>query len=79
MRNVPNVRKAVRWNSFLAFHVYARYVKLTFLRGTSLQPAPPGGTGKGSRWIDIHEDDLDEAELAAWVNQAAAIPGWGGS
>lgn len=86
VRNVPNVRKAVKWNSpfygieghgwFLSFHVFTRYVKVTFFRGTSLQPVPPGGTGKDARWIDIHEDDLDEAQTAAWVKQAAALPGW---
>ena len=87
VRNVPNVRKAVRWNSpfygiegqgwFLAFHVFTRYVKVTFFRGTSLKPVPPGGTSKDARWIDIHEDDLDEAQMASWIKQAAAIPGWG--
>src|SRR5437868_8456924 len=55
-RNVPDVRKAVRWNSpfygiegrgwFVAFHVFTRYVKVTFFRGSSLRPVPPGGTGK---------------------------------
>jgi hypothetical protein len=87
VRNVPVVRKAVKWNSpfygiagqgwFLSFHVFSRCVKVTFFRGTSLRPVPPGGTGKDARWIDIHEDDLDEAQLAAWARQAAAIPGWG--
>jgi hypothetical protein len=88
VRNVPDVRKAVRWNSpfygiegqgwFLSFHVFTRYVKVTFFRGTSLQPVPPGGTvrSKEARWIDIHEDDLDEAQIAAWVRQAALLPGW---
>jgi hypothetical protein len=83
---VPHVRKAVKWNSpfygiegrgwFLSFHVFSRYVKVTFFRGTSLRPVPPGGKGKDARWIDIHEDDLDEAQMAAWVKQAAALPGW---
>jgi hypothetical protein len=83
---VPNVRKAVKWNSpfygiegqgwFLSFHVFTRYIKVTFFRGTSLRPVPPGGTSKDTRWIDIHEDDLDEAQLAIWVKQAAALPGW---
>jgi hypothetical protein len=87
VRTVPNVRKAVRWNSpfygiegqgwFLAFHVFTRYVKVTFFRGASLRPVPPGGTGKDARWIDVHEDDLDEAQMAKWVRQAAALPGWG--
>jgi hypothetical protein len=83
---VPNVRKAVKWNSpfygiegqgwFLSFHVFTRYVKVTFFRGTSLRPVPPGGRSKDARWIDIHEDDLDEAQLATWVKQVAALPGW---
>ena len=89
VRNVANVRKAVKWNSpfygiegqgwFLSFHVFTRYVKLTFFRGASLRPVPPGGTvrSKEVRWIDIHEgDELDEAQMATWVKQAAALPGW---
>ena len=86
VRSVPGVRKAVRWNSpfygvegqgwFLGFHVFTHCVKVTFFRGTSLRPVPPGGTGKDVRWIDIHEDDLDEAQMATWIRQAAALPGW---
>jgi hypothetical protein len=88
-RAVPNVRKAVKWNSpfygvegrgwFLSFHVLTRYVKVTFFKGTSLKPIPPGGTPKSKevRWIDIYEDDaLDDAQMTAWVKQAAALPGW---
>ena len=87
VRNVPNVRKAVKWNSpfygvagqgwFLSFHVFTRYVKVTFFAGTSLRPVPPGGTSKDARWIDIHEgEQLDETQMATWVKQAAALPGW---
>jgi hypothetical protein len=86
-RNVPNVRKAVKWNSpfygidgqgwFLSFHVFTHYVKVTFFRGTSLRPVPPGASKhKDVRYVDIHEDDLDGAQLATWVKQAAALPGW---
>ena len=89
VRTVPDVRKAVRWNSpfygiegqgwFLSCHVFTRYVKVTFFQGASLQPVPPGsGKDKDSRWIDIHEDELDEEQMAAWIRQAAAIPGWPG-
>lgn len=87
VRNVPGVRKAVKWNSpfygiegqgwFLSFHTFANYVKVTFFKGTSLHPAPEGGKAKEARWIDVHEDDLDEAQMAKWIRQAAAIPGWG--
>lgn len=88
VRTVPDVRKAVKWNSpfygiegrgwFLGVHVYTRYVKVAFFRGASLKPLPPGASkGKDARYLDIHEgDELDEAQLAAWVKQAAALPGW---
>jgi hypothetical protein len=89
VRSVPGVRKAVKWNSplygiegrgwFLSFHVFTRYVKVTFFCGASLQPVPPGGSpkSKDARWIDIYEtDSLDEAKMTAWVKQAAALPGW---
>ena len=85
-RDVPGVRKAVKWNSpfygveghgwIVSFHVFNRYVKVTFFNGTSLRPVPPGGVSKDARWIDVHEDDLDEAQLAKWVKQAAKLPGW---
>src|SRR5687767_9767747 len=81
VRTVPGVRKAVKWNSpfygnegrgwFLAFHVFTRYVKVTFFRGTSLRPVPPGPSKhKDVRYLDIHEGaELDEAQLAKWVTQ----------
>ncbi len=89
VRTVPEVRKAVRWNSpfygiegqgwFLSYHVFTRYVKVTFLHGASLQPVPPGaGKDKDARWCDIYEGELDEAQFTEWVRQAAAIPGWAG-
>ena len=86
---VPNVRKAVRWNSpwygiegegwFVSYHVFTRYVKVNFLNGTSLRPVPPSsGKDKNSRWIDICEGELNEEQLAEWTRQAAALPSWGG-
>jgi hypothetical protein len=88
VRIVPNVRKAVKWNSpfygiegrgwFLGFHTFMHHVKVAFFRGTSLRPVPPGASkGKETRYLDIREgDELDEAQMAAWVKQAAALPGW---
>ena len=84
---VPGVRKAVKWNSpfygvegqgwFLSFHVFTRYLKVTFFKGTSLKPAPPGGTAKDARWIDVHEGEaIDGSGMARWVKQAAAVKGW---
>jgi hypothetical protein len=85
-RAVPGVQKAVKWNSpfygveegvwFLSFHVFARYVKVAFFRGASLTPVPPGASKqKNVRYLDIHEDGLDEAQFARWVKQASKLPG----
>jgi len=88
VRTVPGVRKAVKWNSpfygvegqgwFLSFHVFTHYVKVTFFRGTSLRPVPPGESRhKDVRYLDIREDDpLAEAQMATWIRQAASLPGW---
>ncbi len=85
--NVPRVTKAVRWNSpfygiagqgwFLGYHVFAKFIKVSFFKGASLNPAPAGGTGEDARWINLHEGGLDEAQMVAWIRQAAALPGWG--
>jgi hypothetical protein len=84
---VPDVRKAVKWNSpfygagargwFLSFHCFTRYVKVTFFRGTSLDPVPPGTSKHPEvRYLDIREDEpLDEARFADWVRQASRLPG----
>ncbi|HEX6208265.1 MAG TPA: DUF1801 domain-containing protein [Actinomycetota bacterium] len=86
-RTVPDVRKAVRWNSpfygiegkgwFLSFHCFTRYVKVTWLNGSSLDPLPPGESKhEGVRYLDLHEDeDLDEQLIGSWIRQAAGLPG----
>ena len=89
VRTAPNVRKAVRWNSpfygiegqgwFVSYHVFTRYVKVTFMSGASLSPLPPGASkDPDSRWINIHEGELDEEQMATWIRQSAALPGWRG-
>jgi len=89
VRNVPDVRKAVKWNSpfygiegqgwFLSFHCYSRYVKVAFFRGAALHPMPPGASKqKDVRYLDIHQRDrLDAAQFSAWVREASRLPGWG--
>jgi hypothetical protein len=73
VRTFPGVRKAIKWNSpfygvegrgwFLSFHVFTRYVKVTFFRGASLRPMPPGESKhKDVRYLDIHEGDFDEVQ-----------------
>jgi hypothetical protein len=83
---VPEVRKAVRWNSpfygvedqgwIVGMHVFARAVKVTFFNGVALDPPPPGGTSKEARWFDIREGEFDRERLERWIRQAATLPGW---
>jgi hypothetical protein len=91
VRTVSDVRKAVRWNSpfygmegqgwFLNFHCFAKYVKVAFFNGTSLDPLPPGESkDENVRYLNICEDDqFDEEQFATWVKQASQLPGWGKS
>jgi hypothetical protein len=88
VRTVPDVRKAVRWNSpfygiegqgwFLNFHCFTKYVKVAFFRGTALRPLPPGASKSDDvRYLDIDENaEPDEELLASWIKQASELPGW---
>ena len=61
---------------FLSYHCFTKYVKVTFFRGTSLRPVPSGESKHNEvRYLDIHEDELDEAQFVAWVKQASQLPG----
>lgn len=85
-RAVPGVKKAVKWNSpfygveeglwFLSLHVFASYIKVTFFKGSSLEPPPPGKSKYPDvRYLDIREGALDEKQFVAWVKAAAKLPG----
>lgn len=86
-RAVPDVQKAVKWNTplygmdgeswFLSYHCFTKYVKVAFLRGASLKPLPPGASKhEHVRYLDIREDDaFDEAQFVDWVRQASQLPG----
>ena len=86
-REVPGVRKAVRWNSpfygsegrgwFMDMHCITKYVKVAFLRGASLRPPPPVESKvAGVRYFHVHEGDrIDEALVAGWIRQASRLPG----
>lgn len=84
---VPNVYKAVKWNSplygiegngwFLSVHCFTKYIKVAFFRGTSLKPVPPEPSKtKETRYLHIFEtDELDEKQLSGWIKQASRLPG----
>ena len=87
---LPGLQRSVKWG--MAWYGvgdgwcfscggFAGHVKLTFGRGTALTPVPPVtpiGMGKASRGVDLASvDDLDEGQVASWMKQAAALPGFG--
>lgn len=88
---VPGVRKAVKWNTpfygakdsidgrdwFLGFHCFNKYVKVAFLRGSSLDPLPPiDSKMKDARYLHIHEGEaIDEPQFISWVRQSSRIRG----
>ena len=86
-RTVPEVRRAVRWNSpfygiegrgwFLSFHCFTKYIKVTFLNGASLSPAPPvESKDERVRYLHLHEGDpVESAQLTQWIRQASELPG----
>jgi hypothetical protein len=85
-RTIPDVRKAVKYNSplygvepqhwFLSLHCYDKYIKLAFFDGTSLRPMPPVESKMHrTRYFHLHEGDtLDEAQLVDWILQASVLP-----
>ena len=86
-KTVPKVKKVVKWNSpmygtesnglFLGVHCFDKYIKVAFFRGAELTPVPPDPSkDKNTRYYNIYEGKLDEKQFAAWVKQAAALPGW---
>ena len=83
---VPGVAKAVRWNApfwgldgqgwMVSLSCVARYVKVSFLRGTALVPPPPVASKVANlRYLHIFEEGFDEAQLRDWLRQAFALPG----
>jgi len=88
VKNVPYVKKAVKWNSpfygaegmgwFFNMHCFTKYVKIAFFNGASLNPLPPGESkDEKVRYLDIRENALpDEQLLSSWIKQSASLPGW---
>ena len=86
VRKAPGVAKAVKWNSpfygvergswFLSLHCFTYYVKVTFFRGTSLDPMPPEASKHDEVcYLNIREGDGFETQLTDWVRQAKDLPG----
>lgn len=86
VQTVPEVKKAVKWNTplygldgetwFLSMHCFKSYVRVTFFKGTALDPMPAKASKvAGVRYYDVTEAGLDEQQFVTWVNQAVLLPG----
>jgi hypothetical protein len=87
VRTVPDVSKAVKWNSplygkgdgsyFLSFHCYEKYIKVAWHNGTKLHPMPPVESRQELiRYLHVSPDEaLDEVQFVDWVKQAWELPG----
>jgi hypothetical protein len=86
-RTLPGLRRAVKWGMAyygvdggwcFASGAFVGHVKLMFIRGTELEPEPPVtpiGMGKQTRGVELASlDDLDEPQIASWMQRAAAVP-----
>jgi hypothetical protein len=90
-KTLPGLQRSVKWG--MSYYGvgdgwrfccggFASHVKLMFVNGAALKPVPPVmplGMGKSTRGVELKSvDDLDERQIAAWMKQAAAVPGVGG-
>jgi hypothetical protein len=90
-RTLPGLRRAVKWG--MAYYgvdsgwcftsgAFVGHLKLMFIRGTDLEPQPPVtpiGMGKSTRGVELATlDELDETQVASWMQQAAERPFAGG-
>ena len=86
-RTLPDLRRAVKWG--MAYYgvdggwcftagAFVGHVAVMFIKGTDLEPEPPItpiGMGKATRGVELETlDDIDEAQLTAWIQQAATMP-----
>ena len=84
-KTIPDATKAVKWNSpfygiqgqgwIVSFHVFSKFIKLTFFNGLHLEPKIEDGAAP-TRWINIKEGELDKKQLTAWIKQACEKEGW---
>lgn len=90
-RTLPDLTRSVKWG--MAYYGvgdgwcfscggFASHVKLMFIDGVNLEPVPPVtpvGMGKSTRGVELESrNDLDERQVATWMEQVTSVPGLGG-
>ncbi len=89
-KTLPGLQRSVKWG--ISYYGvgdgwcfccggFAGHVKLMFVNGAALVPVPPVtpvAMGKSTRGVELKSvDDLDEHQVAEWMQQATAVPGVG--
>lgn len=87
---LPGLQRSVKWG--MSYYgvgdgwcfccgAFASHVKLMFVNGVTLDPVPPVtpvAMGKSTRGVELASvDDIDEAQIVAWMKQITAMPGVG--
>jgi hypothetical protein len=90
-KTLPGLQRSVKWG--MSYYGvgdgwcfccggFADHVKLMFMNGAALNPVPPVtpvAMGKATRGVELKSlDDLDECQIAAWMQQVAVVAGVGG-
>jgi hypothetical protein len=84
---IPDLRYAVKWKNayygteelgwIIELAAYDVSVNVVFFGGADFDAPPPLGTTERTRYAKIKNlEDVDTAEMRAWIEQAAEVPGW---
>ena len=89
-KTLPGLQRAVKWG--MSYYGvgdgwcfccggFANHVKLMFMNGVTLNPVPPvtpAAMGRATRGVELQSaEDLDERQIAMWMEQATAVAGVG--
>jgi hypothetical protein len=84
---IPELRYAVKWKRafyglpdlgwIIEMVAYDVSVNVVFLGGADFDPSPPLGDSDRSRYVKVKTlEETQVAEMNAWIEQAALVPGW---
>ena len=86
-QGIPELQYAVKWKRpfyglpnlgwIIEIAAYDVSVNVVFLGGADFDSPPPLGDTHRSRYVKVRTlEDAQVAEMTAWIEQAAHVPGW---
>lgn len=84
---IPGLQYAVKWKRpfyglpdlgwIIELAAYDVSVNVVFFGGADFDSPPPLGDADRSRYVKVRTlEEAQVAEMAAWIEQAARVPGW---